>query len=332
MTHIGVIGTGTMGSNHIRILTKMKNVDISISDVNKDRCKEIGTNFNVNSFYFDHNEMLKTEKLDGVIIAVPSNFHKSVFLDCISHKTNVFVEKPIAENILDAELMIRKSKESKKIFTVGHVERFNPVVTKIKSLLKDLGDIYLVNTIRSGPFPKRLYGMHGGVLVDLAVHDADIIAYLIGDIKQVYAHVIKTGNQEIYANALFTINTKIKGSSEFSWISPKRVRKIEIYGTNGMLVGDYHNQTLNFYENSDSEIPTGSNLFEEILLKGNISEGKIVNYPVEKNEPLKLELQSFIENINNKTQPLVKLEEAVKALKVALSILESAKENMPVKI
>ena len=110
---------------------------------------------------------------------------------------DIFVEKPIAENIQDAELMLQKSKENKTIFTVGHVERFNPVVTKIKSLLKDLGDIYLVNTVRSGPFPKRLYGMHGGVLVDLAVHDADIIAYLIGDIKHVYAHVIKTGNQAL---------------------------------------------------------------------------------------------------------------------------------------
>ncbi len=332
MTRIGVIGVGTMGSNHVRILSEMEDVEVSVSDLDKEKCFAIADKFKVKSYYFDHKELLK-ENLDGVVIAVPSKFHKDVFLDCVESGVNVLVEKPISENVEDAELMIEKAKEKGIIFTVGHVERFNPVVTKMKSLMKEIGDVYLVNTIRAGPFPKRFYGSHGGVLLDLAVHDIDVISFLVGKISDLYAHVLKTGNQEIYANVLYGISEKTKGSSEFSWVSPKRVRKIEVFGTNGMLSGDYHNQTLSFWENPESgEVPHSSNLFEEILMKGNISAGKANEHEIEKEEPLKLELQNFLDSINKGTEVLVKPEEALHALKVAVSILKSGKDNNAVKI
>ncbi len=331
MVHIGVIGTGTMGSNHIRVLSEMKGVDVSISDIDREKCKKTAESFGVSSYFFDHNEMLK-QKLDGVIIAVPSNFHKSVFLDCIKHETALFVEKPIAENLNDAMTMMEKARQRNILFTVGHIERFNPVVTKLKSLLSTIGDVYLVNTIRAGPFPKRFYGSRGGVLLDLAVHDIDVISYLIGDINEVYSHIIKSGRQEIFANALFRINKNICGSSEFSWVSPRRVRTVEIYGTHGMLSGDYHQQTLSMYDNPDGDIPHSSNLFKEVLLKGNIGAGKVTEYKILKDEPLKLEIQNFIDSINNKTEPLVKPEEAIRALRVALSLLESSKQNRSIRV
>ena len=328
---IGIIGAGTMGTNHARVLSAMKNVDICISEVNEERCRDIAGTFNAKSFYFDHNDMLKKEKLDGVVIAAPSQYHKKLFLDCAQHNVNILVEKPIAENIQDARIMIEMAKEKRIIFAVGHIERFNPVVAKMKELISEIGDIYLVNTVRAGPFPKRLYGSPGGVLVDLAVHDVDIIRYLVGDIDEVFSHVIKSGTQEIYAKALFKIN-KIRGSSEFSWISPRRIRTIEIYGTNGMLRGDYHSQSVWFYENLNSESRKTKNLFEDIILKGNVTEGKVIQYPIQAEEPLKLELQNFIESIKNNLQPLVKPEDAQKALSVALSIIESGSENRSVKV
>lgn len=333
---IGIIGAGTMGTNHARVLSAMKDVDICISEVNEERCRDIAGTFNAKSHYFDHNEMLEKENLDGVIIAAPSQFHKKLFLDCIRHKVNILVEKPIAENLHDANMMIEKARENGVIFTIGHVERFNPVISRMKEMVKELGEIYLVNTVRAGPFPKRLYGSPGGVLVDLAVHDADIISYLVGDIDEVFAHVIRTGSQEIYANVLFKIGN-IRGSSEFSWVSPKRVRTIEIYGTNGMLRGDYHSQNLWFYENQDSAPNDAGhsrktkNLFEDIILKGNVTEGRVIQHPIRAEEPLKLELQNFVDSISGQ-KPLVKPEEARKALAVALSILESGNENKAVKV
>jgi len=175
---IAVIGAGIMGSNHARVLSKMKNVDIAISDVNRARVDEVANTFDIGSVYDDHTRMLK-DGADGVIVAVPSNIHRNIFDECIDAGVPVLVEKPMAENLADAVGMIEKAQGSGVPFTVGHVERFNPVVSKIKSIIGELGDIYLVNTVRAGPFPKRLYGMRGGVLVDLAVHDVDIIEHLL---------------------------------------------------------------------------------------------------------------------------------------------------------
>ena len=328
---IGVIGAGTMGTNHTRVLSAMKNVDVVVSDVDAAKTREIADMFNVRNHYSDHIEMMKQEKLDGVIIATPNQFHKKIFLDCAEHGINTLVEKPIAESISDADMMITKAEEKGIIFTVGHVERFNPVVGKMKSLLNEIGDIYLVNTVRAGPFPKRLYDSPGGVLVDLAVHDADIISYLVGNIEEVFSHIIRSGSQEIYANALFKMGN-IRGSSEYSWVFTNIVRTIEIFGTNGMLRGDYHQQNLWLYENLDSaETRKSKNLFEDIILKGNVAEGKVIQHPIRAEEPLKLELQNFVESING-AAPLVTPKEARNALAVAISILESGKENMPVKI
>ena len=333
MTHIGVIGAGVMGFNHIRVLSNMKGVDVSICDIREDICNDAASTFKVRSSYKDHNELLKKERLDGVIVAVPSQFHKQVFLDCIKHKVNILMEKPLAENIEDAQMMINKAEQEGIIFTVGHIERFNPVITALKSMMNGLGEIYLVHTVRAGPFPKRLYGQAGGVLIDLAVHDIDIVNYLVGNIKEVYSKIMKSGNQEIYAKALFKITDKIMGSSEFSWVSPQTIRTIEIYGTNGMLSGDYRQQNLWLYENPNTiEVKKTKNLFEEILLGGNIGEGKVIQYPIKKEEPLKIELQNFLDAINNKAELLVKPEEALEALKVVLAILKSGNQNKTVMI
>jgi len=325
--NIGVIGAGIMGSNHIRVISAMKDVNLTaVCDVDLEKLKEMTQKVNVRWLYKDYKEMLSKERLDGVIVAVPSAFHKKVVLDCIEAGVNVLVEKPISDNLKDAQEMIDQAKKKKIIFTVGHIERFNPVVMKIKEFIEKnmLGKIYLVNTIRVGPFPKRFYGTPGGVLVDLAVHDVDIINYLVGNINQVYSQLIVSGKQEIYAKSLFQIDNDIRGSSEFSWVSPKKVRIIEVYGTRGMLRGDYQNQELKFFENSDES--------EGALAKGKISEGMIIEYPIQKQEPLKLELDHFIDCIKNKKQPLVKPEDAIKSLKIALAILESGENNKTVRI
>ncbi len=326
MVNIGLIGVGIMGTNHLRVLSNLNDVNVSISDVDKDKCEELAKTAKVKSYYFDHKEMLDKEELDGVVVAVPSAFHKQIVLDCIEKGVNILVEKPIAHSLEDAQLMIDKANEKGVLLTVGHTERFNPVITKIKEFIDEgrLGKIYLVNSVRIGPFPKRLYGLQEGVLIDLSVHDVDIIRYLVGDIREVHSQMIFSGKQEIYARSLFKIDGDTMGSAEFSWVSPRKRRTIELFGIKGILRGDYINQELTFYENSDES--------EAALEKGTISEGKIIKYPIYKQEPLKLELEHFIDCIKNNKQPLVTSEDAKKALKVALSIYESGKDNKSVNI
>ena len=328
MVKIGVIGVGVMGKNHVRALSEIQKVtSIIISDVDKQKIGEIISKFDIAKTYNDYKEMLKNEKLDGVIISVPPTFHKRIVLDCIDAGVNVLVEKPISHDLEEAQEMIDEAKKKGIIFLVGHIERFNPVVSKIKELIEQgkLGEIYLVNTIRIGPFPKRLYGFQEGVLIDISVHDIDVIRYLAGEIKQVYSQLIFLGKQEVYARCLFELEKGIKSSSEFSWISPKRSRTIEIYGTRGMLRGDYFSQELTFYENNDSDT-------DAALTKGNVSAGNITNIPVNKQEPLKVELASFIDCIKNNKKPIISSEDAKRALEIALSVLESSKNNKPIEV
>jgi len=325
--NFGVIGIGVMGTNHVRILSEMEEVDsVFVSDLDKEKLDKIRKQYHVERTYVNYKEMLEKEDLTGVIIAVPSNLHKVVVLDCIEKGVSILVEKPISNNLESAEEMIKKSEKSKGLLTVGHTERFNPIVSKIKELLNDnfLGKIYLINTLRIGPFPKRLYGTTDGALIDLSVHDTDIIRYLVGDITLVQAKLIFSGSQEIYAKALFRVDKGVTGSSEFSWVSPKKTRKIEIYGEKGVLEGDYINQELHFYENSD--IP------EDALTKGNISEGKVIKYFISKQEPLKLELKHFIDCIKNNKKSIVSLGDAKRALEIAIEIYEAGRSNMPAQV
>jgi len=324
MVKIGIIGTGVMGSYHIRALSELEDVEsIAISDVDREAVGKIARRFNINKFYYNHKKLLDEEELDGVIIAVPPKFHKQVALDCIEKGVNILVEKPITHNVEDAEEIIMKARDKGIVFTVGHIERFNPVVTQIKKFVEEglIGKVYLINTVRVGPFPKRLYGLWEGVLVDLAVHDVDIINYLGGNIEQIYSQLIFSGNQEIYANCLFNLKEGVKASSEFSWVSPKKTRTIKVFGEKGMLKGDYQNQTVYLYENSDE---SGEG---RALVEGRISEGKVIKYLIRKEEPLKIELRCFIDSIKRKREVLVKPEEAKDALNVALGILKSGTEN-----
>ena len=318
---IAVIGTGSMGKNHVRVLKNIPEVnEVIISDINRKILEDTSKRFGISKKYQNHIEMLEKEKPDGVIVATPPGSHKKNVIDSINAETNVLVEKPIARSIEDAEEMIKAAEKKDVIFTVGHIERFNPVVTKIKGFINDnlLSNIYLINTRRVGPFPKRLLGKVEGVLIDLAVHDFDIINHLGGRIKNIQSQIIRRGKQEIYVKALLDLENDIKASCEFSWITPMRHRNIEVYGDAGMLRGDLYTQDIWFYENSDFQ--SNPNFGETFLGSGLINTGKVIKYPIYKQEPLLLELTNFIKSIQGKDNILVKPKEALITLKNVVKI------------
>jgi predicted dehydrogenase len=179
---------------------------------------------------------------------------------------------------------------------VGHIERFNPVVIQLKQFLDEnfLGKIFYIETVRSGPFPKRLYGSKDGVVIDLAVHDLDLVNYLFGRLEQVYAHHIQTDShrQDIYARVMLKTRTGVLGSCEFSWISPRKERSISIYGDKGLLVGNLVDQEVWFYENGDVGIDYSDNYYQNVIW-GKVSEGKVIKFPTKKEEPLRKELEFF---------------------------------------
>ncbi|RLF88563.1 gfo/Idh/MocA family oxidoreductase, partial [Thermococci archaeon] len=189
MLRVGVVGVGNMGRHHARIyseLSKEGKVEfVGVADANLERAKEVASQFKTKAFG-DYEELV--ERVDAVSIAVPTSLHRQVALEFIEHGANVLVEKPIAESIESAQEIIRAAKKNDVILMIGHVERFNPAVLKLKEILDEnlIGKVVTLTAKRVGPLPPQIKDV--GVIIDLAVHDIDVMSFLLErNVRKVYA-------------------------------------------------------------------------------------------------------------------------------------------------
>lgn len=310
MMRVGVIGTGAMGQNHVRIYSEMKDVElIGISDVDETRVVKLASQYNTRPFT-DYNELL-AQGLQAVSIVVPTRLHRQVVLDAIAAGTNVLIEKPIADTIENAKAMISAARKAGLTLMVGHIERFNPAVTKMKKIIDSglLGKIVSISTRRVGPYNPRIRDV--GIILDLGVHDIDAISYLYGKkISEIYAIAGQDiHSQEDHASIMLKFNGDKAGVVETNWLTPHKVRKMTVIGIDGVAYLDYNEQTVSIH---DGEW---------------IREAKI-----EKAEPLKKELEHFIDAVRNDKAPIVLGEDGKYALEVALAAIESYKTGQIVRM
>ncbi|MDN5319810.1 MAG: UDP-N-acetylglucosamine 3-dehydrogenase [Thermococcaceae archaeon] len=313
MLHIGVVGVGNMGFHHARIyseLAKEGKVElVGVADANFERAKEVAEKFKTRAFA-DYRELIK--EVDAVSIVVPTSLHRQVALDFIENGVHVLVEKPIAESIESAEEIIKAAKNNGVVLMVGHVERFNPGVLKLKEVLDGglIGKIVTLTAKRVGPLPPQIKDV--GVIVDLAVHDIDVMSFLLGDkVKSVYARAGSAKNPlELEDYAIIMLNFgDATGIVETNWLTPHKVRTLSVVGTEGIAELDYITQKLVIYNHEW------------------VKEAK-----VNVKEPLRNELEHFVECVEKGVKPLVSGEEGLHALKVAIKALESAKSAMIVDV
>ena len=320
---VAVIGAGAMGRSHARVYSDMPNVElVSICDKDRRVASEIAKKYNAKPFT-DYKQI--DEKLDAVSVCVPTKLHRDVALFFIKKGVNVLVEKPIASSLEEAKILIEAAKKNNVKLMVGHVERFNPVVTEIKKRIKnnELGKIYSIITFRFSPFPHRVIDV--GVTTDLAVHDIDIVMYINdAKIKRVYA---ETG-QRIHAshedmlNALVKFENNVTGAINTNWLTPKKVRELNVTGEKGMFIAEYLKQDLYFYKNEFAEKNFG-------YPKGikSVIEGDMVKIKISNKEPLLAELEEFADCIIKGRKPMVSGEDGLKVLEIAAKMLEAAKTN-----
>ena len=295
MISVGVVGVGEMGQNHVRVYNEIEDADlVGIADRNDRRAKEIANQHKTKAFS-DYKDLLK-EDLDAVSIAVPTVLHKKVALDFIKEGVNCLIEKPIATNIEDAKEIIRETERNNVKLAIGHIERFNPAVTKLKEIIENgiLGNVLLISTRRVGPFVPRITDV--GIIVDLATHDIDVVRYLVG--KEAVNIFAKSGGiknkKGDHAIVLLDFGD-VSASIEVNLFTPHKVRSLVATGTDGIAYLDYLKQEVIIYNSEWKMIPK-----------------------IEKKEPLKVELEHFLECVKEDKEPMVNGYEGLKVLEIAI--------------
>ena len=316
--NVGVIGVGNMGKHHARNYSELAGVNlIAVADLDTKCGQEIAAKFKC-KHYSDYQEMLKKEKLDLVTIAVPSKLHKKVALDCINAGLHILIEKPIALNVKDAKEIVARAKQKNIKFTVGHIERFNPSVLKLKEMIEKgkLGEITSISTYRIGPMPEQI--RDANVVVDIGVHDIDLMNWFYGkmptEIRAGGGNALNKGRQD-YVDIFLKYGNKT-GVAKANWITPIKVRKMTVSGTKAYAELNFITQELSVYE---SNVSMNYDDFGEFVIKfGEPKDQKII--AVDNVEPLKAQIKSFIKAIKENGRPAVTAREAIDALDIACRV------------
>lgn len=317
-----VIGVGSMGRNHARAYTELSDVAlVGVADANLDMAQSVAAKHGATA-YNDYEKMLEREKPDLVTIAVPTRLHRDVAIKAMDAGANVLVEKPIAATVEEGQALIDHAKACKRHLTVGHIIRFNPAIQALKKHLEagELGQIFKIVCRRVGPFPTRIQDV--GVVIDLAPHDLDLMRFISGaEPIRVYAETqqqVHTDHEDSLA-ALLRFDNGITGMLEINWLTPLKIREITVLGEQGMFLASELTQEVYFYENAEA---AGEGWNHLDMLRG-VSEGKMFRHPVRTYEPLRAELEAFVEAVLNNTPVAVRGEDGLAALRLALALIES---------
>lgn len=296
---VGVIGVGVMGKNHVRVYSELPGVElVGIADVNSELASAVAKTYHTKAFT-DYKQLLK-QHLDAVTIAVPTSLHKKVSLDVVQAGVNMLVEKPIADTVENADAIINAARQNGVKLMVGHIERFNPIVPVLKESIKD-SQVISLGITRVGPFPPRVKDV--GIVIDLATHDIDLIRYLTdSEFKRVYPLTSKNlSGQEDSAILCFEMETGVLAYSIVNWLTPFKVREINIATEGKFIKGWFQEQKVIEYMQYNKE--DSSYVAKELA--------------VPFAEPLKVELEAFIESVRNNREPPVTGYDGLAALKIA---------------
>ena len=323
-----VIGAGSMGLNHARVYSELDSVQlVGVADPDPEAAGRVSRRYHATAFS-DCESLLAAVSPDLVSVTVPTRLHEEVALEAINHGTHVLVEKPLALSIAAAQRMIAAATKADVKLSVGHIERFNPAVIEIRQRLarQELGRIFQVHARRLSPFPGRIDDV--GVILDLATHDIDVLRYLLGDeVQRVYAECDRRSgaDHEDLVTALLRFSNGVMGVLDVNWLTPTKVRQLAILGEGGMYLADYLTQDLYWYTNTS----TGST-WESLSAFRGAWEGDMVKIRLDKREPLRAELESFVTAVAKGHAPVVSGDDGMAAIAISLALMESAQTNLPV--
>jgi predicted dehydrogenase len=290
----------------------------------------VSSRFSVKT-YSNYQELIEKEKPDAVSITVPTSDHEKVAAFCLEHGAHLLVEKPIAATVEEGKRLIALAEKVNRQLMVGHIIRFNPAIQSLKQRLDngDLGKIFQVFCRRAGPFPARIRDV--GVVIDLAPHDVDIMRFLTGmDPMRVYAETeqrIHTDHEDLLFG-LLRFPDGITGALEINWLTPTKMRETLVLGEKGLFRVDDLMQDLYYFENPQAI----GELWSPFRAIRGVSEGSMTRYSIPRQEPLKAELQAFIQSIKNGEKVPVTGQDGLEALRLSLALVESGKTHQVIEV
>ena len=326
MLKIGIIGTGSMGKNHTRVCSEKENIElVGIVDNNKKIAEEIARRFDIKAFE-DYREMIP--EIDAAIVSTPTITHHMIALELLNNGKHVLVEKPICTNIDEAEDLVKKADEERLILAVGHIERHNPAAKFVKEALdeKKFGELITLTSKRVSNFPGRIKDI--GVMMDLGIHDIDIMRFLAGEVKSVYAKAGKFNKNieyEDHANIVLNFENEKCGIIEVNWLTPMKIRKMYLTCSENFVEIDYMDQSVTISSSSFNKI-NEMDLYH-VPIQYNVNQ-----VALEKREPLKNEIDDFIDAIETHRPPLATGKDGLIALKIAEAATKSYKIGEEVRI
>lgn len=317
---VGVIGTGIMGRNHARVYSEIEDVElVGIAEIDRKTGKELADKYDCEHFS-NYEDLLKVDGLEAVSICVPTFLHHEIGMKVIENGKHLIIEKPLADTSVKAKEVVEAAEKAGVKLAVGHIERFNPAVQELKKIIDSgkLGKVTSILARRVGLFPPRI--KDANVVVDIAVHDIDVFRYLLGkDPDKVYASGGKAliNDREDFADIFLKYNGT-NGFIEVNWITPVKIRMLNVTGTKGYARLNYITQDLRLYE---SVYKKTYDKFGDFVLQ--FGEPREMAVEVKNQEPLKAELSDFVEAVRKKREPLVTGEDGVEVLRITERIMES---------
>ncbi|MBM4054780.1 MAG: Gfo/Idh/MocA family oxidoreductase [Planctomycetes bacterium] len=327
---VAVIGVGHLGKEHARVFTGLPSVElVGVVDVQRKQAEKIAQRYNT-QWYDNYRDVIG--KVSAVSIAVPTKSHYAIAKDFLTHGVHVLVEKPMTGTISEAKELINLSKEKGLVLQAGYIERFNPVIVAMRKLSTNPR---FIECHRLSPFTFRSADI--GVVLDLMIHDIDIILNMTGSkVKKVDAIGVNViGDKEDIANARIQFQNGCVANITASRVSVQPMRKVRLFSEDSYISIDYQKKEALIYKKSPKLTLSALNISEMDIstiadLKSYVFGDllKVEYIKMDYYEPLKKELESFVTCILEGREPEVSGEEGLKAIEVANDILREIEKNL----
>lgn len=301
---IGVVGVGVMGSNHARVFSGLPGVElVGIADPDSKQAEFVSHTLGC-AAVADVEDLLDLG-VDAITIAAPTHLHHPIALTCIARGVHVLVEKPIASTVEQGRDIIAAAREAGVTLMVGHVERFNPAVEAVKDAIRN-EDILSIAITRVGPFPPRMSNV--GVVIDLAVHDIDLICWFTdSDITEVQPQLSNAvAEREDIALLQFRTASGVLAHINTNWLTPFKARSVTVATRGKYVMADLLTRQVTECFGFQ---PDGSYSMRHLS--------------VGHAEPLRSELQAFLRAVRSGAVPAVTGEEGVASLEIATRCLDA---------